>query len=122
MSLPSDLRIIIVRRGLMRACYPMTQYGLDTTSPPELAASAIVLFMQLQTQYPARADLPITSKTGQMGLFLPFADEPLQDEPLWAVLAGQWNLYDLDVMGALDDAYKIYPCTVLNLSDLRGEH
>ncbi len=117
-----DTRVIIIRRGeKMRIAYPMTQYGLDTTSPPELAAGAIVMFMQLQTQYLGRADMPITSKTGQMGLFLPFADEPLQDEPLWAVLAGHWQDYDVNVIGQMDDVFKQYPCVVLNLIDLRGE-
>lgn len=117
------MRVIVIRRGQnMRLVYPMTQYGLDTTSPPELALSAMTLFMQLQAEYPGRADLPVTSATGQVGLQLPFADDVLDwDSPLWSVLAGHWQPYHVELVGDMADYMKRYPCTVLNLVDLRGE-
>lgn len=107
----------------MRMAYPMTQYGLDTTSAPELALSAVMVFMQLQAEYPGRADMPITSKTGPMGLFLPFMDEPLNDDqPLWAVLAGHWSMVTPEVMGTSpDDPMLKYPAVALNLMDLKRE-
>lgn len=119
-TLDPDTRILVIRRGeLMRISMPMTQYGLDTTSAPELALSAAMLFLQLQTEYPGRADMPITSKTGQLALALPYADDVLNDDqPLWAVLAGEWRPFDLDIVGTLADEMTIFPCCVLNLVDL----
>ncbi len=61
------------------------------------------MFMQLQMTSPGHADEPITSKTPQMALFLPFMDEPLQDEPLWAVLAGAWQIMTAEVAGTLPE-------------------
>lgn len=107
----------------MRMVYPMTQYGLDTTSAPELALSASMVFLQLQTEFPGRADMPITSKTGPMGLFLPFADSPLNDdEPLWALLAGHWTHVTPEILGRgeNDENLKL-PAVVLNLMDLQGD-
>lgn len=123
-DLPPDTRIIIVRRGeFMRAAYPVTQYFLDTTSAPELALSAAMLFMQLQVEYPGRADMPITSKTGQMGLALPMADDVLSDdEPLWALLAGHWVDYDIETIGDIADNMKRFPALALNLVDLHVFH
>jgi hypothetical protein len=112
-------RIVIVRRGeLMRVNFPFTQYALDTTSPAELALAAAMMIMELQMSYPGRADMPITSKTPQMGLFLPFHDEPLPDEPLWSVLAGEWRPFDLEIVGAMADEFTVFPCAVVNLKDL----
>ncbi len=119
-ELDPTTRVIVIRRGeKMRVVYPMTQYGLDTTSAPELALAAMIILMELQMQYPGRADLPITSATPQVALALPFADDVLNDdEPLWAILAGHWQPYHLDVVGAVEDYMKTYPCVVLNLVDL----
>lgn len=122
MTLDEATRIIVVRRGHnMRMVYPMTQYGLDTTSPPELALSAAMTFMQLQAEFPGRADMPITSKTGQMALFLPFMDNPLDDDqPLWTVLAGHWTMVTPDVLGTSeDDPSLLYPAVILNLRDVK---
>lgn len=116
-----DTRVVIVRRGNMRLMYPMTQFALDTMSAPELAASAIQLFMNLQGHMPGRADMAITSKTGQMCLVLPFKDAPLgEDEPLWVLLAGHWQ--EASVVAVPEDALKPEfcwcPCVALNLMDL----
>lgn len=123
-DLPPDTRIIVVRRGeLMRVAYPFTQYALDTTSPPELALSAAMLFLELQTQYPGRADMPITSKTPQMGLALPMSDDVLDDDqPLWTVLAGHWQQYDVEIVGEVADNMKSFPALALNLVDLNVFH
>lgn len=117
----NDCRIIIIRRGeYMRVMYPMTTYGLETTSAPELALGAISLLMQMQAQMPGRADMPITSKTGQMGLALPMHDDVLSDdEPLWVLLAGEWQRYDtLIVDEGTDQPIQRLPAVVLNLIDL----
>jgi hypothetical protein len=116
-----DTRVVIVRRGNMRLMYPMTQFALDTMSAPELAASSIQLFMNLQGQMPGRADMAITSKTGQMCLVLPFKDAPLgEDEPLWVLLAGHWQ--ESEVVAVPEDAltpeFRRCPCVALNLMDL----
>lgn len=119
-ELDRDTRIIVVRRGeLMRIAYPITQYMLDVISAPELALSAVALFMQLQAEYPGRADMPITSKTGPMALALPFANNVLSDdEPLWMLLAGHWTDHDIDVVGDVADEMKQFPALALNLVDL----
>lgn len=123
-DLPEDTRIIVVRRGeLMRIAYPFTQYALDTTSPPELALSAAMMFLQLQDEYPGRADVPITSKTPQMALVLPGKDEPLDDDqPLWTVLAGHWQPYEVEVVGVVAEEFQRFPALALNLVDLHVFH
>lgn len=118
-----DTRVIIVRRGAIRVMYPLTQYALDTMSAPELAASAIQLIMQLQATQPGRADMPITSKTGQMCLVLPLKDAPLgEDEPLWVLLAGHWQ--QMNVVAVPEDGprpeWARCPCVALNLMDLHN--
>lgn len=91
--------VIQVHRGNMRMNFPLTAWGLWQKTMV-FAHSVARGFVELQSAYPERADIPIKRTNTKLVLKLPSRDDALRPQlALWEQLKGEWSEMDVSTLG-----------------------